>query len=86
MYFPYFIAYMMVGFGISLAVFSWALNRGQFRDQERARYLPLEQKASAPAVKLTRKGLIETVGLFALVGCGLLASTAVIVFALTHAR
>jgi nitrogen fixation-related uncharacterized protein len=86
MYFPYFIVYMLVGFAVSLAVFFWALDRGQFRDQERARYLPLEQTAAAPAVKLTRKGLIETVGLFALVGCGLLASTAVIIFALTHSR
>lgn len=30
MYFPYFITYMAIGFGISLAVFLWALERGQF--------------------------------------------------------
>ncbi|MCU0560973.1 MAG: cbb3-type cytochrome oxidase assembly protein CcoS [Desulfobacterales bacterium] len=86
MYFPYFIAYMAVGFAVSLGVFFWALNRGQFKDQERARYLPLEQRASAPAAKLTRKGRIETVGLFALACCGLAASATAIVFALTQAR
>ena len=86
MYFPYFIAYMAIGFAVSLGVFFWALNRGQFRDQERARYLPLERRTNAPAAKLTRRGLIETAGLFALACCGLAGSAAVIVFALTHAR
>jgi hypothetical protein len=85
-YFPYFVAYMVVGFGVSLAVFFWALNRGQFRDQRRARFLPLEGAPSAVSVKLTRKGRVETWGLFALACCGLAGSAAVIVFALTHAR
>ena len=52
MYFPYFIAYMTIGFAISLAVFFWALNRGQFRDQQRARFLPLD---GAPAAKFLAK-------------------------------
>ena len=64
MYFPYFVAYMVVGFGVSLAVFFWALNRGQFRDQRRARFLPLESAPSAVSVKLTRKGRVESWGLF----------------------
>jgi hypothetical protein len=86
MYFPYFITYMAIGFAISLAVFLWALDRGQFRDQRRARFLPLEGiPATAPA-KLSRKGRIETGGLFALACCGLAASASVIVFALTHGR
>lgn len=84
MYFPYFIAYMGIGFAVSLAVFVWAVNRGQFRDQQRARFLPLENVQSAHPAALTRKGRIETYGLFALVCCGLAGSVAVIVFALTH--
>ncbi|MCU0590837.1 MAG: hypothetical protein MUC57_05110 [Desulfobacterales bacterium] len=84
MYFPYFITYMAIGFGISLAVFLWALDRGQFRDQRRARFLPLEGAPAAPPAKLNRKGLIETWGLFALACCGLAASASVIIFALTH--
>lgn len=77
---------MVVGFAVSLAVFFWALNRGQFRDQQRARFLPLEAGPAAAPVKLSRKGLIETCGLFALACCGLAGCVAVIVFALTHAR
>jgi nitrogen fixation-related uncharacterized protein len=84
MYFPYFITYMAIGFGISLAVFLWALERGQFRDQRRARFLPLEGAPAAEPAKLSRKGLIETGGLFALACCGLAASASVIIFALTH--
>jgi hypothetical protein len=84
MYFPYFIAYMAAGFTISLAVFFWALNRGQFRDQQRARFLPLEGSRSGAASKLTRRGRMETCALFALVCCGLAGSVAVIIFALTH--
>ena len=86
MYFPYFVAYMTIGFGVSLAVFFWALNRGQFRDKRRARFLPLEGAPAAVPAKLSRKGLIETWGLFALACCGLAGSVAVIIFALTHAR
>jgi hypothetical protein len=84
MYFPYFAAYMTVGIAISLIVFFWALNRGQFRDQQRARFLALEGTPSVPAATLTRKGRIETWGLFALACCGLAGSVAVVVFALTH--
>jgi hypothetical protein len=86
MYFPYFVAYMTIGFAISLAVFFWALNRGQFLDQRRARFLPLEGAPAAAPAKLSRKGLIETWGLLALVCCGLAGSVAVIIFALTHGR
>jgi hypothetical protein len=86
MYFPYFITYMAIGFAISLAVFIWALDRGQFRDQSRARFLPLEGTPAAAPARLNRKGLIETWGLFALACCGLAASASVIVFALTHSR
>ena len=42
MYYPYFIAYMSAGFVISIVVFIWALNNGQFKDQQRARFIPLE--------------------------------------------
>ena len=44
MYYPYFITYIVVGFAVTLAVFFWALKNGQFRDQQRARFLPLEDE------------------------------------------
>jgi len=86
MYFPYYIAYMAAGFAVSLAVFFWALSRRQFRDQQRARFLPLEGAPGGAPAKLSRKGLIETWGLFALACCGLAGSVAVVIFALTHGR
>jgi nitrogen fixation-related uncharacterized protein len=85
MYFPYYIAYMTVGFIITLAVFFWALNRGQFRDQNRARFIPLEADTHAKPAKASRFARMETLALFALVGIGLAASAAVVTFALLKA-
>jgi len=85
MYFPYYIAYMTAGFTISLVVFFWALNHGQFRDQNRARFIPLEADGSREPAKTSRFARIETISLFVLVGIGLAASAAVITFALFKA-
>ena len=82
MYYPYFIAYMVIGFGISLVVFFWALSRGQFRDQERARFLPLEQGEESRALKISRTGRYEAYALGLLVMLGLLATGAVLIFAI----
>jgi cbb3-type cytochrome oxidase maturation protein len=54
MYTPYFITYIVVGLALGLGAFAWALKSGQFKDQERARFLPLalakaEAKAEAKA-------------------------------------
>lgn len=82
MYFPYFLAYMAIGFGISLAVFFWALNNGQFRDQERARYLPLESSSGPEIQKLTFAARVQTVLLVALACSGLAASITAVVYVL----
>jgi len=82
MYYPYFIAYMLVGFGISLLVFFWALGSGQFRDQERARFLPLEQEEESRILKISRTGRYEAYALGLLVSLGLLATGAVLIFAI----
>ncbi len=81
MYYPYFIAYMLVGFAISVLVFFWALERGQFKDQERARFLPLDQEEEPRAMKISRAGRYEAYALGLLVSLGLLATGAVLVFA-----
>jgi cbb3-type cytochrome oxidase maturation protein len=81
MYYPYFMAYMLVGFAISLLVFFWALGSGQFKDQERARFLPLEHGEEPRASKISRTGRYEAYGLVLLVVLGLLATGAVLVFA-----
>ena len=85
MYFPYYIAYMAAGFVITLVVFFWALNQGQFKEQNRARFIPLEADGNTRPVKASRFARLETIALFALVGIGLAASAAVVTFALLKA-
>lgn len=85
MYFPYYIAYMTIGFFITLVVFFWALNRGQFKDQNRARFIPLEADGNTKPAKASRFARVETIALFALVGIGLATSAAVVTFALYKA-
>jgi cbb3-type cytochrome oxidase maturation protein len=78
MYFPYLITYMLAGFVISLATFLWALNAGQFKDQKRARFLPLEGEPATLRAKAPRHYRIKVFILFALACSGLLATAAVI--------
>jgi cbb3-type cytochrome oxidase maturation protein len=85
MYYPYFIAYMSAGFVISIVVFIWALNNGQFKDQQRARFIPLESDLKTKPAKASRFARIETIALFSLVCICLSCSIAVITFALMKA-
>ena len=85
MYYPYFIAYMAAGFLISIVVFIWALNSGQFKDQQRARFIPLENSVNKKPAKASRFARIETIALFSLVCICLACSLAVITFALMKA-
>jgi nitrogen fixation-related uncharacterized protein len=85
MYYPYFIAYMSAGFLISIVVFIWALNNGQFKDQQRARFIPLERDLNTQPLKTSRFARIETIALFSLVCICLACSVAVITFALIKA-
>lgn len=82
MYFPYFITYMMVGLAISLTVFFWALKNGQFKDQQRARFLPLEGEQEPPVEKVSNIRRYEIYALMFLAFAGLAASAAVLVFSL----
>ena len=82
MYYPYFIAYMAAGFIISLVVFFWALNSGQFKDQQRARFLPLQNDRQPLPAKLARFARLQTVALFLLVCLCLASALAVVTFSL----
>lgn len=83
MYYPYFIAYMLAGFVISLVVLFWALRNGQFRDQRRLRFLPLtDQPDPAPSVKVTRINRLEGYVLLGLACAGLATTAAVLFFTL----
>jgi cbb3-type cytochrome oxidase maturation protein len=82
MYYPYFITYMLIGFVLSLLVFLWALNHGQFRDQDRARFLPLRGEPESKGVRKSAMSRIELYALLSLACLGLLAIVAVLAFAL----
>jgi cbb3-type cytochrome oxidase maturation protein len=82
MYYPYFIAYMAAGFIISLVVFFWALNSGQFKDQQRARFLPLQNDLQTQPVKMPRFARIQTYALLTLFCFCLASAAAVVIFSL----
>ena len=83
MYFPYFIIYIVIGLILAVSLFLWALKNGQFRDQQRARFLPLEEETGATPRKLTRASRYEILALVLLACAGLATSAAVVIFALT---
>ena len=82
MYYPYFIAYMAAGFIISLVVFFWALNSGQFKDQQRARFLPLQNDPQTKPTNVPRFARIQTFALLTLVCLCLASALAVVTFSL----
>lgn len=82
MYYPYFIAYMAAGFVISLVVFFWALNSGQFKDQQRARFLPLQNDPLDKPTTIPRFARLQTAALFTLVCLCLASAVAVVIFSL----
>jgi nitrogen fixation-related uncharacterized protein len=82
MYYPYFITYMLSGLVLSILVLIWALRNRQFRDQQRARYLPLVGEAEARPVEISRTYRIQAYILIVLAGLGVLAMAATLVFSL----
>ena len=82
MYYPYFIAYMAAGFIISLVVFFWALNSGQFKDQQLARFLTLQNDLQTKPAKVPRFASIQTFALLTLVCLCLASALAVVTFSL----
>jgi nitrogen fixation-related uncharacterized protein len=85
MYFPYFITYMVAGFVLSILVFVWALHAGQFKDQQRARFLPLDGELNREPVRVSRLNRIEGYALLLLACLGLMASGATLLFSLVAA-
>jgi len=81
MYFPYFIAYIVIGISISVLVFWWAVKNGQFHDQQRARFLPLRGEPDKGPAEASRFSRWEIYGLFFLALAGLATTAAVLVFA-----
>jgi hypothetical protein len=65
---------------ITLVVFIWALKKGQFKDQDRARFLPLEDEPDAEKVMVTTFNRFEAYGLIFLVIAGLALTVMVLFF------
>lgn len=86
MYFPYFIAYIVIGITISLLVFFWAVKNGQFLDQQRARFLPLRDEPDTVPMKVSRFGRWELYGLISLAVAGLAMSATVLLYALYFSK
>ena len=82
MYYPYFITYMAVGLAISLGVFFWALKSGQFKEQQRARFLPLKDMPKQAAARKTLAGRYEAYALWALAFVGLILTGLILIDAL----
>jgi nitrogen fixation-related uncharacterized protein len=73
---------MVSGFVISLVVLIWALRNGQFRDQQRARFLPLEEGLETEPVKVSRVGRFEAYALIVLASLGLFGTVATLLFSI----
>jgi cbb3-type cytochrome oxidase maturation protein len=86
MYFPYFIAYIGIGLTLSLVVFFWAVKNGQFKDQQRARFLPLRDEPDSGPATVSRFSRWEIYGLFALALAGLSMSATVLLYALYFSK
>ena len=87
MYFPYFMAYMGLGLAVTLPVFAWALKTGQFKEQGRARYLPIEPDDEGRAGRNPSKFAVwEVWTLMFMAILGLAACAATVVFSLIRAN
>lgn len=53
MFLQFWILFMIVGLTLSMWIFYWAVKRGQFEEQERAKYLPL----SNPPMNIKNNGV-----------------------------
>ncbi len=85
MYYPFFIVYIIAGFAVTLWAFWWAFRNGQFKDQQRARFLPLDEKEERAAVTITRLNRYQTYLLLSLAGSGLLVLAAALIYILVIA-
>jgi len=81
MYYPYFLTYILTGVILGLLVFIWALKNGQFGEQQRARFLPLEDENKG-VIKHNTKGRLELYLIFFLAVAGVLSSFAIVAYAL----
>ncbi len=76
-----FIIFIFSGLFFGLIVFFWALKSGQFKEQERARYLAIEDDQDNPENGVSRSGQLQSYILLVLLLVGILISASVVVYA-----
>ena len=86
MYFSFFSAYLLIGLCISGLVFFWALKNGQFSDQKRAAFLPLQHDTESLPARISQSHRFEAIALLAMACIGLLISASVLAFSLLRVR
>jgi cbb3-type cytochrome oxidase maturation protein len=84
MYYSEWIILVSISLWVSLLVFVWALQSGQFVDQGRARYLPLTDDCPLAASAKPAKRTIEGYALLVIAAIGLVGIISAIV--LSHGR
>jgi cbb3-type cytochrome oxidase maturation protein len=81
MYYYFFIIFIFSGLFLGIVVFLWALKSGQFKEQQRARYLPLEDEQEVPHNEVSRSGKLQSYVLFGILILGLVVVASVVVYA-----
>jgi len=82
MYYPFFLTYIITGVLIAVFVFAWALKNRQFTDQQRARFLALENDRTKVPEGVSWKGKIEIYCILFLAFAAIAASFAMVAYAL----
>jgi cbb3-type cytochrome oxidase maturation protein len=76
-----FIIFIFSGLFFGIIVFLWALKSGQFKEQERARYLAIEDDRHDSEDGVSRSGQLQSYVLLGLILVGILISASVVVYA-----
>ena len=81
MYYFFFIIFIFSGLFFGILVFLWALKSGQFKEQQRAKYLAIEEEPLEPQQELSRSGQMQSYVLLGFFICGILMIVSILVYA-----
>jgi cbb3-type cytochrome oxidase maturation protein len=76
-----FIIFIFSGLFFGIIVFLWALKSGQFKEQDRARYLAIEDDRHDSEDRVSRSGKLQSYALLGLLVVGILISASVVIYA-----